>query len=203
MAIFPGRRPLRRSAPRHHGRPARIRRGAGAFPSSRGALCRATGAYSSPLSEHCMVPSLTSRVSVAGGYLARRMRSPWTAGDGIEQQFRDGSQGFGLGAGCGAGRRARPVGLKRRAEDVLRSDDGRCCCLNRRRTARPTAGQAVARVAIQPRTLPWIACLPRHPVPRASRSLPAPIWPSRSRVASSPIWATRRSTRATALTLRS
>ena len=36
----------------------------------------------------------------------------------------------------------------------------------------------MARVAIQPRTMPWIACLPRPPVPRASRSLPAPIWPS-------------------------
>ena len=32
------------------------------------------------------------------------MRSPWTAGDGIEQQFRDGSQGFvwALGVVLGA-----------------------------------------------------------------------------------------------------
>ena len=26
------------------------------------------------------------------------MRSPWTAGDGVEQQFRDGSQGFAVWA---------------------------------------------------------------------------------------------------------
>ena len=37
-----------------------------------------------------MVPSLNGAIThvasfSAGGYLARRMRSPWTAGDGIEQ----------------------------------------------------------------------------------------------------------------------
>ena len=34
----------------------------------------------------------------AGGYLAGRMRSPWAAGDGVEQQFRDGSHGFAVWA---------------------------------------------------------------------------------------------------------
>jgi amino acid transporter len=34
----------------------------------------------------------------AGGYLAGRMRSPWVAGEAVEQHFRDGSHGFAVWA---------------------------------------------------------------------------------------------------------
>lgn len=42
----------------------------------------------------------------AGGYLAGRMRAPWTTGDVVEQHFRDGGHGFAvwaLGVVLGAG----------------------------------------------------------------------------------------------------
>ena len=141
----------------------------------------------------------------AGGYLAGRMRSPWAAGDGVEQQFRDGSYGFAVWAlGVVLGAAFVLSGVSGALKTATEATTAVAAAGTAGAAANPAAGQAVARVAMEPTDYAVDRLL--APAPGAARGpqlYPGGSGRAQSRALSPPISASRSSTRATGPTLRS
>ena len=87
----------------------------------------------------------------AGGYLAGRVRSPWAGGDGVEQQFRDGSYGFAVWAlGVVLGAALVLSGVSGALKTATEATTAVAAAGTAGAAANPAAGQAVARVAMEP-----------------------------------------------------
>ena len=87
----------------------------------------------------------------AGGYLAGRMRAPWTSGDVVEQHFRDGGHGFAvwaLGVVLGAGLVLSGVtgALKTATEASTAIAAGGAAGA----ASNPATGSAISRLSMQP-----------------------------------------------------